>query len=117
MSWTLCTLSGALFKAGVNRNTSLSGADLNLMSDMAEDTFCMKTRKDWVTTYATDLSGTHLVGCVADAVSADIAKKIINADSSGFLKGEAQTMLDVLADEYNSIVKLVVETQNQKLNK
>ena len=35
MSWTLTTLSGASFKAGVNRDTSLSGTDFDEISEMS----------------------------------------------------------------------------------
>lgn len=114
MSFTLTTLSGALFKAGVNRNTSLSGTDINLMSDLAEDTFCARTRKDWVTDYAN--VDTHIKGAISDAVSDMIGIKIINADQSGFLKGEAQTMLDVLDDNSAEIIKQLREDQNKKFN-
>ena len=118
MSFTLTTLSGALFKAGVNANSTVavSGADLNLMSDMAEDTFCMKTRKDWVTDYAN--IPTHIKGAISDAVSDLIAIKIINADMGGFTGlNEASTMIDVLKDNYNDIIKDLREDENQQFNK
>jgi len=111
MSWTLTTLSGAAFKAGVNRNTSLSGTDFYLIADMAEDTFCVDTRKDWVSDYTN--VDTHIKGAISDAVSDLIAIKWINADQSGFLKGEAQTMLDVLDDNYQRIVKQLKEYKNK----
>lgn len=116
MSFTLTTLSGALFKAGVDRNTGLSGTDVNLMSDMAEDTFCMKTRYDWVTNFAT--IDTHIKGSISDAVSDLIAIKIINADMSGYVDlVEATAMVDILKDNYNDIVKDLRDDENQSFNK
>lgn len=116
MSFTLTTLSGAIFKAGVNVNTDLavSGTNMDFLADNAEDTFCLDTRKDWVTDYAN--IPTHLLGAISDAVSSAIAIQLINADSSGYLKGEAQTMLDVLDDNYNRIVKKINEDKNKVFN-
>lgn len=117
MSWTLTTLSGALFKAGPNANATIiiSGTTLNLISTMAEDTFCMNTRKDWVTNYST--VPTHILGSISDAVSDLIAIKIIGADPSGYTGlNEASTMCDILRDDYNNIVKDLREDQNKKFN-
>jgi len=116
MSFTLTTLSGAIFKAGVNVNSTIavSGTQMNLLSDMAEDTFCVDTRKDWVTDYAN--IDTHIKAAISDAVSSAIAIKLINYDQSGYLKGEAQTMLDVLDDNYNKIIKTLLVDTNKRLN-
>ena len=115
MSWTLTTLSGASFKAGVNRNTTLSGTDFYLISDMAEDTFCVDTRKDWVTDYAN--VSTHIKGAISDAVSDAIGIKLITADQSGFTsRAEAQTMLDVLDNNYNKIVRQLSVNKNKTFN-
>jgi len=118
MSWTLCTSGAAIRKAGAyaNANATASGALLADYSDKAEDTFCMKTRKDWVSGFSS--IPTHLVGCIADAVSDLIAIKIINYDMSGFTGlNEASTMCDILKDNYNEIIKDLREDQNQKFNK
>lgn len=117
MSFTLCSSGAAIAKAGVNANTTFvaSTATINEWSDQAEGTFSMKTRIDWVAAIAS--TGAMIKQSVADAVSADIGNKIINNDISGFLKGEAQTMLDVNKDTYDMIVADLREDQNQQLNK
>ena len=101
MSWTLCTSGAAINKAGVNSN--ISGATLAGYSDEVESSLCLKTRYDWIANYATITANFKPV--LADVCSDLIAIKIINYDQSGFLKGEAQTMLDVLKDNADSIIK------------
>ena len=117
MSWTLCASGAAIAKAGANCNADIkaSGAILSDWCDKAESEVCMKTRKDWITGYA-DVQ-TNLKPVLADAVSDMIAIKMINYDMAGYLKGEAQTMLDVLDNNFNTIIKDLREDANQKLNK
>lgn len=114
MSWTLCTSGAAVAKAGVNANSDIiiSGTGLAEFSDEVEGTICLKTRKDMVA----DFSGlsANFQGAVEDLASDLIAMKIINYDQSGFLKGEAQTMLDVLKDNSDTIMKDLREKQYQE---
>lgn len=116
MSWTLCTSGVAITKAGSNVNESVISGVLGYLadySDLAEGMFCMKTRKDWITNPPSNL----ISGAIADAVSDLIAIKAINYDQSGYLKGEAQTMLDVLKDNSDTIITDLREDKNQELNK
>ena len=118
MSWTLCTSGSAIAKAGVNVNSKFvppitAATEMAEYSDQSEGSFCAKTRRDWVTT----AGGTQIMNAVEDAVSADIAIKMIENDMSGFIKGEAQTMLDVLTAKYDTIIATLIEDKNQVLNK
>ena len=118
MSWTLCTSGSAIAKAGVNVNSKFvppitATVEMAEYSDQSEGAFCAKTRRDWITT----AGGTQIMNAVGDAVSADIAKKLINADMGGYIKGESQTMLDLLTEKYDTIVSNLTEDKNQVLNK
>ena len=113
MAWILCTSGQAVNKAGANANAAiiLSGQPLAEWSDEAEQTVCMKTRKDWITT-----PPTSFVSSIADVVSDLIAIKIINYDMSGYTsRAEAQTMLDVLKDNSDNIIKDLREKQYQEV--
>jgi len=116
MSWSLCSSYAAITKAGAYSNSTAiaSAALLQDFSDKAEGQICMKTRKDWVSTPS---SQTQIINAIADATSDLIAMKIINYDHSGYLKGEAQTMLDVLKDNSDTIIKDLRQDPNQVLNK
>ena len=115
MSWDLCTSAAALAKAGVNANSDIatSGVGLAKYSDESEGFICMKTRRDWVA----KAGGTQIMNAVADAVSADIAIKIIENDMSGYIKGEAQTMMDVLTSKVDTTIATLLDDENQVLNK
>ena len=114
MSFKFCTLSGAIAKAGTNRN--LSGADyVNTWSDESEGTIASLLRWDLSGAWAT--ADALIKQAISDAVSSDIAVKWINFDQTGYIKGEAQTMLDVLTDNYTRIVNKLSDEKNQKLNK
>lgn len=114
MSFMFCTSGQAVAKAGISRN--LSGSDyLNDWSNESEGKIATLLRWDLSGAWA---SADPLIKyAVGDAVSSDIAIKWINFDSSGYLKGEAQTMLDVLTNDYNIIVDKLKLDANQKLNK
>jgi len=113
MSWTFCSSFAAIAKAGANANADIvaSGAVLSEWSDEAEGTICLKTRKDWITSYPTSSFAQHML---ADACSDLVAIKIISYDQSGFLKGEAGKMLDVLKDNYNEIIRDLREKEYQE---
>lgn len=117
MSWTLCTSGAAVAKAGTNANSDIvvSGAILTGWSDEVEGTICMKTRKDWITSYASE--STPIQGTISDLASDLIGIKIINYDMAGYLKGEAQTMLDVLTTNSDTIIKDLRLGENQSINK
>jgi len=116
MSFTLCTSGAAIAKAGASASATAiaSAALLTEWSDEAEGWVCMKTRKDWVTDYPTGV----LTGVLADLTSDLIAMKIINYDMSGYTQlSEAQTMLNVLKDNSDTLIKDLREDSFQKLNK
>ena len=106
MSFNLTTSGAIIDKAGayVNSTAVASGALLSLYCDMAEATLCGKTRYDWVANI--ESVGTNFKPMLSDVVSDLAATKLINYDMSGYTsRTEAQTMLDVLSDNANSIIK------------
>jgi len=117
MAWMFCTSGAAIGKAGVNLNADIWKDETAIAdySNEVEGAISMKTRKDWSGAYAT--TGILIKQALADATSDLIAIKIINYDMSGYIKGEAQTMLDVLTTNSDTIIKDLREEQNQELNK
>jgi len=112
MSWTLTTSGAAIAKAGKNANSTIvaSTATLAKWSDDAEAQLAVLTRKNWVTDY--DTITANFKPALSEAVSDLIAMKIINYDMSGYIgKREAETMLDVLRDNFSRILG-VLEKDN-----
>jgi len=115
MSWTLCTSGAAIAKAGANAGTAASSAALlQAWSDEAEGSICMKIRKDVVTNYAG--VPTLIQNCLADLASDLIAMKIINYSLNSYTRAEAQTMLNVLKDNSDMIIKDLREKQYQEFS-
>jgi len=115
MSWTLSTSGAAIYKAGLNANSTAtaSGAMLAKFSDQAEGVLCAATRKDWVADYATVTANFKPI--LDDTVSNLIATEIINYDLSGFTsRAEAQTMLDVLRDNTNRNIDILKDDKNKE---
>lgn len=114
MAWTLTTSQAILFKAGANFNSTAgtSGALLALISDLAEGSFCVDTKYDWVGNIGS--VGTRAKNGVSDAVSDIGAKFLIEHDMSGFTGlGEATTMINVLIDNYGKKVVLLRDADIQ----
>lgn len=105
MSWTLTTSGAAIAKAGYGANSTVTASSVVLAkwSDEVEGQICTLTRKDWITSYSS--VGTNFRGGLSDAASDGIAMKIIGYDMKGYSsKIEAQTMLDILRDNFMRIV-------------
>ena len=106
MSYTTCTSGAIVRKAGKNASSIAvaSGSLLQDYVDQAEGVICMKTHKDWITNWAS--VDTYLKPAVTAAVVALAAIDVINYDMSGYTsRTEAQTMIDVLKDEADTIIK------------
>ena len=119
MSWTLTTSGKAIAKAGTNVNSKFEVGhadwDDDMMagfSDDVEGSVCMKTRRDWIN----NAGGTVIMSAISDLTSDLIAIKMIEFDMSGYVKGEAQTMLDVLTTNSDTVIKDLREKKNQVLN-
>jgi len=97
MSFTFTTSGACIAKAGASAN--ISGALLAGWSDQAEAVINALTRYDWTANYSS--VGANFKGILDDTCSSIVAMNIINYDMSGFTSRlEAQTMLDVLRDNY-----------------
>ena len=118
MSWTLTTSGAAIRKAGAGMNTifnQASGATiLQNWSDQAESSISASTRRDWVGLSASTL--TNFKAVLDDCASDIIALKIINYDMVGYTsRVEAQTMLDVIRDNYVRNLEILKLDQNKEV--
>lgn len=117
MSWTLSVSGAAIYKAGkgCDANLRISGAILDKWSDEAEGQICTTTRKDWVSAYGS--LNTTLRYILSDAVSDLVAMRMICYSMSGYTsRYEAQTMLDVLRDNYTRCIEqLKLEEVKEKM--
>lgn len=114
MSWTLTTSGAAISKAGAKANSTIvaSTATLAKWSDDAEGQLAILTRKNWVTDYAAVTA--NFKPALSDAVSDLVAMRIVNYDMSGYTgKREAETILDVLRDNFSRILA-VLDKDNVK---
>lgn len=116
MSWTLTSSGAVIPKSGYGANASVlaSGATLAKWSDQAEATISTLTRYDWVTNYASIPA--NFKGILDDCASDHIAMKVINYDMSGYTsRTEAQTMLDVLFNNFNRIIGVLNDSKNKEV--
>lgn len=100
MAWKLCTSAAAIAKAGAKANSTIvaSSATLAEWSNEVEASIAMITRKDWSGAWA-GLDGTFKC-CLADLSSDMIAMKILGYDLGAYTTIQAQTMADILRDNY-----------------
>ena len=105
MSFTLTTSGAAILKAGIDVNSDLaiSGAAMANFSDQAEGDIVVKTRRNWVTAYAT--LPDSIKQTLDDACSSKMAKAMISYDMGNYNSTlEATTLLDVNDDIYGKAV-------------
>lgn len=108
MAWTFTTSGSAIVKAGYGVNTALtaSGAIMDRWSDQVENSINAITRKDWVADYASVKANFKFI--LDDLESDMVAMKLIGYDLSGYSSlAEAQTMLDVLADNIRRNIEIL----------
>jgi len=109
---TLCISGAALFKAGANVSTSLVEADYDYSILQAEALINSLTRYNWIDNYASLNADVKYL--LEDACSNLAAIYLINYDMSGYTsRVEAQTMLDVLYDRANKIIKELTDKKVQ----
>lgn len=107
-------------KAGANANVvSNTEIFINDFMTQAESLINAKTRKNWSDAYST--LNVDVKGILKMAASARAAMMVIQYDMSGFAsRTEAETMLDVLDDEYNKAIaelkRKEVETFMESVN-
>lgn len=109
-SWTLCTSGAIVIKAGANCNSTAaaSNAILSQYYDEAESLFNVATRTNWTDKYAS--LNADIKNIISGGVSSKAGMLLIEYDPSGYSSlAEAQTMLDVLSDNYDECVKTVIE--------
>lgn len=113
-SFNLCSSYAIIRKAGVNANSTIiaSNAALSDWCDQAEAEITTATKYDWVTNYSTINQNTKAILTAATSARAAIA--VINYDMSGYTsRSEAQTMLDVLRDEYTRALEILKDNDSR----
>lgn len=117
MAWTLCSSGAAIAKAGANANADLKAysttyaAIIDNWSDEAEGFVNSETRRDWISSPASNQTS----GAIVDVVSAKIANNIISYDMSGYTsRSEAQTMLDVNENTIRQGLANLTKKENQE---
>ena len=116
MAWTLCTSGAAIYKAGLNANSTvvLSGAILAEWSDEVEGTINAITRKDWTSAFSG--LGANYRAILSDTASDMIATKIINYSIADYTsKAEAQTMLNVLDRNTTRNLEVIKDHNNKTI--
>lgn len=111
---TLAVNADVVKYAGLNANaTATAETYTNVFIKEAEGVFCLETRYDWVTNYASvsDI-GKEII---RDAVAAYAAVKSINYDMSNFSsRQEALMMVNILWAVYSEVVRLITKDNNYK---
>lgn len=105
MSWLLCSSEQIIRKAGANASAAATASYQIVQGfyDEAEAVVNSKTRYDWTTNIGN--VGTYFKQAVANAVSCHAAINVVSYDMSGYTSRlEAQTILDVLKDQFDNII-------------
>lgn len=117
MSWTLCTSGAAIAGAGFHAysvGTSSALLDMfNGWSDQAEGRVCAECHTDFVTNTPAD---TQIQNALSDVTAAMISKKIIGYDPTGFLRREADTLMNLNDDIELKGLKILKEKENQRFS-
>ena len=116
MALTLTTSKEITTKAGAGADSTItsSGAWVVEIGEQAEKDFVAETRWSFLDDFA-ELND-YTKGLVSTAVSSLAAKRIVKYNSSGYFSSfEQQTILDVLTDDYNRILKLLSQLDHNSI--
>ena len=113
MSWTLTTSGSAIYKAGANATTTLTGGTataetiLTAWSDEAESYICDLCRVDVVTNYASlTANGKKILGRMASSI---IAENIVGYDIDAIGRNTAIAILNILENNIRKDEALIKE--------
>ena len=112
MTETLTTSGAVKLLCGTNASTTIINSPTNMTTliNLAEGELCSATRVDWLTNW-TSLSSSYS-GAVNSACASKAAMLVIAYDMSGYTsRAEAQTMLDLLRDNYERALKYLDESK------
>jgi len=108
---TMTTSGAVILKAGANVSSSLT-TEYDDWILMAESAINSLTRYNWTDAYAGLNADVQKV--LDDAASCYAAMYAINYDMSGYTsRTEAETMLDLLRDMFNRLIKQLEEIKHQ----
>lgn len=114
-----CSSQQAIAHAGpnVDANIASSSAILEDFSKEAEGTIALKMRMDVSAAWANDLD-LPIKQAIGSATARLIAADLIAQNMEGYTGlNEASTMVDILKDTSDTIIKDILKDENQKLNK
>lgn len=115
MTETLTDSGAVKLLVGTNASTTItnSPANMTFFINQAEGELCSTTRIDWIDKWAS--LSTSFSGAVSSAVASRAAMPIISYDMSGYTsRAEAQTMLDLLRDNYERSLKVLSDSKTQE---
>ena len=116
MAWTLCVSGLAILRAGTHADTTgilSSPIDFDLMSDAVEGRICADGHSDFVTDYST-FTG-KIQQALSDVCSSLIAMDIIAFNTTGYLRREADTLMNLNDDRATKGMAILTNKTGQKL--
>ena len=115
MVWELCTSAGAIRKAGVNANSTItaSGGALAAFYNAAEGDLIARTRKDWKTGVATIEAG--VLKAINNVMENEIATRIILYEPDAWDLSVAQTKLDILKNNTDITMASLIDDNSNSI--
>lgn len=109
-----CTTAEVQYKAGANASTTANVETyINNFVTQAESRINVESQYNWSDVYST--LNVDVKGILKEAASNLAAMYVINYDMSGFTNlAEAQTMLDVLFNNYQSCIEQLRQLNQKK---
>lgn len=115
MVWDLSLSGSAILKAGVHANADVkSGAtDIADFSTEAQGFICAQLHTDVVTNTPTDA---EIVNAIADVHSSLVAMDIVSYDLTGYLRREADTLMNKNDDRVTKGIARLKEKEFQRFS-
>jgi len=111
MVWDLCTSAGALRKAGVNANATItaSGGALAAFYEDAEGGLIQQTRRDWVGGAGSTEAG--VAKAIAVVLESEIAKSIINYDVNSWALASTKAKVALLQANIDANMRVLTQDE------
>lgn len=115
MSWTFCTSGAAVANAGLNQNSVVgtSGGLMTSWSDESEGWIEQETRRKWLASFSTLDTGTQ--NALSDVCASRIAMRIISHDSTGYLRREADLLMNLNDDRVTKGLQVLKDFKSSSL--
>lgn len=113
MPYTFATSGSATARAGNNVHPFFSGAYWDDASLMSEGRIIAETGYDWLTNFATAVSGAQSI--LLDTSSALMAMEAVSFDTSRYRFGEAELILNRLDDRAKDGLRQLRDLKNKEI--